>query len=219
MIKADFHIHTIFSHDCNSKLEDIVSHCINIGVNCVAITDHGTIRGAVNLSKIAPFKVIIGEEILTEEGEIIGLFLTEEVPSHLPLKKTINLIKSQNGMICVPHPMDYLRKSSIGKNTLMKILEEVDIIEIFNSRSLWPWNNLITKKIALSNNKLCSVGSDAHTLQEIGNATLILNDFNSKEEFVNSLRNSIVEVSYSNPLLHIISTKNRFKKNFEKRFN
>lgn len=216
MIKADFHIHTIYSHDCNSRLEDIVTRCINVGINCVAITDHGTIRGAINLNKIAPFKVITGEEILTQEGEIIGLFLTEEVPSHLPLEKTINLIKGQNGIVCVPHPIDYLRKSSLGKRTLMKIMDEVEIIEIFNSRSLWPWNNQTAKKIALSNNKLCSVGSDAHTLQEIGNATLKLDDFNSKEEFIRSLRNSIIEVSYSNPLLHIISTKNKFNKKFYK---
>jgi len=79
LIKADLHIHTRYSIDCLTPLEQIVERCLELGINCIAVADHNTIAGALKLSKIAPFKVIVAEEILTPVGEIMGLFLSEEL--------------------------------------------------------------------------------------------------------------------------------------------
>ena len=82
--------------DCNTPLEQIITRCLDIGINCLAIADHGNITGALKLKKIAPFQVIIAEEILTPWGEIMGMFLSEEIPSRLSVEETIQRIKDQN---------------------------------------------------------------------------------------------------------------------------
>ena len=104
MIKADLHVHTCYSVDCNTPLQRIVDRCLKIGINCLAVADHNTISGALKLKEMAPFKVISAEEIMTSMGELIGLFLTEEVPKGLSPEETIARIKSQGGLVGIPHP-------------------------------------------------------------------------------------------------------------------
>ena len=97
MLKADLHIHTEYSMDCNTPLEKIIGRCQELGINCIVITDHGTAEGALKMQKIAPFTVIVAEEIMTTQGEIMGMFLKETIPSGLTPGETINRIRAQGG--------------------------------------------------------------------------------------------------------------------------
>ena len=94
-------MHTSHSPDSTSSPEEIIGRCLEIGVNCVAVADHNCIAGALELKQVAPFTVIIGEEILTTCGEIMGLFLSEEVPPHLSPEETVARIKAQGGLVCI----------------------------------------------------------------------------------------------------------------------
>jgi len=77
MLRADLHIHTRYSMDCNTPLERIISRCLEMQINCIAVADHGTVEGALEIQQMAPFQVIVAEEILTPHGEIMGMFLKE----------------------------------------------------------------------------------------------------------------------------------------------
>ena len=90
MLKADFHIHTKYSMDSQSELEDIIKRCQKLGINCIAIADHDAVEGGLLMQKIAPFKVIVAEEILTFSGEVMGMFLKERIASGIPLEKAID---------------------------------------------------------------------------------------------------------------------------------
>ena len=109
MLKADFHIHTKYSMDCSNELEDIIKRCLKLGLNCIAIADHDAAAGALELQKIAPFKVIVAEEILTYDGEVMGMFLKERIASGIPIGKAIAAIKEQGGLVNIPHPFDPMR--------------------------------------------------------------------------------------------------------------
>jgi len=212
LIKADLHIHTAYSMDCAMPLEQIIARCLEVGVNCLAVTDHDTIAGALKLKEMAPFHVIVGEEILTTDGEIIGLFLSQEVPSKLSLEETIARIKAQEGLVCIPHPYDRLRFSAFRNQVFEDIMPEVDIIEVFNARSLSPGSSAKAWQLVKKYGKLASAGSDAHTPAEIGNACVEMPEFNSQDEFLKSLANGKISGSKSNPTVHFASTWARLKK-------
>ena len=214
MLKADLHIHTLYSMDCSTSLNQIITRCLEIGINCLAIADHGNIEGALKLKEIAPFQVIIAEEILTPFGEIMGMFLYEGIPSRLSVEQTIQKIKEQNGLVCIPHPYDKLRLSAFNDSKeLEKIMPLVDIVEVFNARSLMPGSQARAQKLAQKFGKLASAGSDAHTAAEIGNAYIEIPEFRDKDEFMKSLAQGKIFGHKSNPLVHIASTRNKFKKN------
>ena len=104
MLKADLHVHTQYSLDCNTPLEKIVSRCLEIGINCVAISDHGTAEGALKLREMAPFTVIVAEEILTPHGEIMGMFLEKTIPSGLSVAETYHVSGPRAGWSTSPTP-------------------------------------------------------------------------------------------------------------------
>ncbi|GAG75610.1 unnamed protein product, partial [marine sediment metagenome] len=86
---------------------------MEIGINCIAISDHGTTEGALKIQSLAPFKVIVAEEILTPHGEIMGMLLKETIPSGLSVEQTISQIRAQGGLVCIPHPFDTFRQSAL----------------------------------------------------------------------------------------------------------
>jgi predicted metal-dependent phosphoesterase TrpH len=194
------------------SLEKIIARCLKVGINCLGIADHNTFAGAVKMKELAPFQIIPGEEILTQSGEVIGFFLTEEIPSKLTMKETLQRIKAQGGLVCIPHPYDKLRYSAFKNQVLSDIMPYIDIIEGFNARSLSPSSSTRALELARKYRKPASAGSDAHTLSEIGNAYVEMEDFNGTEEFIVSLANGKIFGSRSNPLSHFASTWNRLKK-------
>jgi predicted metal-dependent phosphoesterase TrpH len=194
------------------SLEAIIARCLKVGINCLGIADHNTLAGALKMKEIAPFFIIPGEEILTSDGEVIGFFLNQEIPSKLSMKETIARIKAQDGLVCIPHPYDRLRLSVFRDRVFDDIMPQVDIIEAFNARSLSPGSSAKAFELARKYGKLASAGSDAHTLTEIGNAYVEMPDFNDKDEFLASLAKGQISGSKSNPTAHFVSTWNRLKK-------
>jgi predicted metal-dependent phosphoesterase TrpH len=212
LIKADLHIHTCYSMDCLSPLEQIVERCLKLGINCIAVADHNTIAGALRLREIAPFKVIVAEEILTPVGEIMGLFLSEAVPKGLSPQETISRIRSQGGLVAIPHPFGRSLPWNTNTLTSTEVLSQVDIIETFNART--PFSNSIARaeKLAKEQGKAASAGSDAHTLGEIGRAYVEMPEFNGPDDFLNSLAQGKIFGQKSSYLAHFASTWAKIRK-------
>lgn len=212
MIKADLHIHTCYSLDCCTPLEKIVNHCLNAGINCLAVADHNTIEGALKLQEMAPFKIIVAAEIMTTIGELMGLFLTEEVPRGLSAGETIARIKSQGGLVNIPHPFGRWPFDNFQKLTSPEILSQVDIIEVFNSRAPTRSSSAKAWQLAQKFELPASAGSDAHTLGEIGRAYVEMPQFNGPDDFLRALAQGRIVGRRSSPLIHFASTWARIRK-------
>lgn len=213
MLKADLHVHTCHSSDSISSPEKIVQRCLEIGINCLAITDHNTISGALEVKQLAPFTVIVGEEMLTTGGEIIGLFLTEEIPRRLSPEETVARIKAQGGLVCIPHPCDRLRPHSrLRRNALERIFSNVDLIEVFNSRTLILKDSERAFALAQSHGLPGTVGSDAHVISEIGRSFIELPEFESAGQFKLALEQGKPFMRRTSPLVHFYNIRNRIAK-------
>jgi len=212
LLKVDLHVHTEYSLDCGTPLDKIVGRCIEKRVNCIAIADHGTTEGALKLQKTAPFTIIVAEEILTPHGEIMGMFLKETIPSGLSVAETISRIKAQDGLVCVPHPFDFFRQSALRNHILNEIADQIDIIEVFNARSLPPQQSAKVRAFAKKHGIVQGVGSDAHTLREIGNAYVEMPEFEGKDDFLKALAMGKIHGHTTNPFIHFASIWNKLRK-------
>jgi predicted metal-dependent phosphoesterase TrpH len=213
LIKADLHVHTCYSRDCLTPLEQIVERCLELGINCIAVADHNTIAGALKLRGIAPFKVIVAEEILTPVGEIMGLFLSEEVSRGLSPQETISRVRSQGGLVAIPHPFGRSLPWNANPLTSTEVLSQVDIIETFNSRTPFSNSNARAWQLAKEQGKAASAGSDAHTLGEIGRAYVEMPEFDGPDDFLDSLAQGKIFGQKSSYLAHFASTWARIRKN------
>jgi predicted metal-dependent phosphoesterase TrpH len=193
-------------------LEKIVSRCLEIGINCVAICDHGTAEGALRMRDMAPFLVIVAEEILTHHGEIIGMFLEETIPSGLSVEQTISRIRAQGGLVCIPHPFDIFRRSALNNHVLEEIVDQVDIIETLNARVMLPPNSAKALAFASKYGIAKSAGSDAHTLHEIGNAYVEMPEFNGRDDFLQALAKGKICGHMTNPFIHFASVWTKLRK-------
>ena len=176
MMKIDLHVHSKYSKDSLLDLETLRKIYDKKGIVPI-ITDHNTTRGNEKFGC-----KILAEEINTKDGEIIGLFMTEEIKSLLSLEETLDILKKQDALVMIPHPFDDIRKS-----TLKKIIIP-NLIEVFNSRTIKGESNEKALNFANKNKILKLANSDAHTRIEIGNAYNIIEDFNSKKEFLSNLK-------------------------------
>ncbi len=200
--------------DCNTPLEKIVSRCQKLGINCVAICDHGTAEGGLRMREIAPFTVIVAEEILTPHGEIMGMFLEETIPSGVSVEQAISRIRAQGGLVCIPHPFDVFRKSALRDNTLEEIAEQIDVVEVFNSRAILAKSSAKALAFAEKYGIAQSAGSDAHTPYEIGNAYVEMPEFNGKEDFLKALKKGKITGRKTTPFVHFAGAWARLKKKF-----
>ncbi|MBI2934213.1 MAG: PHP domain-containing protein [Chloroflexi bacterium] len=206
MLKCDLHSHTAYSLDCTQSLEEVIEACLKKGINCLAVTDHGNITGALKMKAIAPFKVIVSEEILTSEGEIIGFFLQEGIPNSLSPEETVQRIKAQGGLVCIPHPFDRFRISALRPAALQRIASDIDVLEAFNSRTPLYRDSDRASVYAHRNGLPVSAGGDAHTTQEVGNAYIEMPDFSGPDEFLQALRLGKLHGERSSFAVHIAST-------------
>jgi predicted metal-dependent phosphoesterase TrpH len=205
MMKIDLHVHTTYSGDCLTSFEAIIEVCRRRGLS-VAITDHNRIEGALAFREVAPFPVIVGEEVQTLEGEIIGLFLEEGIPRDLTPEETVARIKEQGGLVYIPHPMDRVRRSVLRREALERITDQVDTIEVFNARVTFPADNEAARRFAQEHGLPQGAGSDAHTPWEIGQAYVEMEPFNDPQEFLRHLAQGRVVGRLSNPLVHLATT-------------
>jgi predicted metal-dependent phosphoesterase TrpH len=204
--KIDLHVHTSYSPCSNLSLRSIENVARKRGLDGIAITDHNTIEGALELkSRASQLLVIVAEEIKTREGEILGYFLTDRIPPALSVRETIQEIRRQGGLVSIPHPFDTLRTARLGRAALEEIISEVDMIEIFNSRDLLQ--NTDAEFIEAWKNKgvVPVVGSDAHQRWEIGKSYMIMEEFNSPQEFLANLRTAQSVYKKSSFWAHLVT--------------
>lgn len=179
-MKIDLHCHTEASADCSTPLELFPARCRERGVWVQAITDHDQIWGAQKLQEMVeeeklkkagfPLTIIVGEEVSTIYGEIIGLFLKEKIPAGMSPKETVEAIKEQDGLVLLPHGFDPLKRWRLQPAALEMIEDEIDIVETFNARiSQLRWNQAAVEWSKVHKRPM-SAGSDAHTLADIGSA-------------------------------------------------
>ncbi len=187
-MRIDLHVHTTYSFDCWMSLASIVRAMRKGKVEAIAVLDHDQIEGAKRLAEMAPFPVIIGQEVLTTEGEIGGLFLKEMIPPGVPLEETVERIKEQGGLVYATHPLAKDAPQSIGRKALEAILERVDIIEGFNARIRHREDNEAARELAQSRAIAIGAGSDAHFPWEIGRAGVEIKEFSTPQEFLSNLQ-------------------------------
>lgn len=181
----DFHIHSKYSYDSLLSPSKIIKISKKIGLNGIAITDHDTIRGSMEAKKISDESIfiIVGSEIKTNKGDIVGLFLLDDIKKK-DFDEVIDEIREQDGIVMLPHP--YKR----GGNSIAELGQKVDLIEVKNGR-LMPYKNTLAEKLASSLNKPIIGNSDAHLAIEIGCVkTLFKDEVTSEEELRRKLLNS-----------------------------
>jgi predicted metal-dependent phosphoesterase TrpH len=206
LLRADLHIHTEYSMDCRMTFAQIISRCQERNIGCIAVTDHGTAEGALKMQAIAPLKIIVGQEVLTTSGEVMGLFLKETVPNNLSVDDTVALIRAQSALVALPHPFDRLRTSPLNSQKPRDLLPKVDILEAFNARDVLQNNRSRIQRLAQEYGLCTSAGSDAHTPEEVGRAYVEMPEFETPEEFLRSLAQGKIGGRRSSPTVHLSTT-------------
>lgn len=175
-MRLDLHCHSEASSDCITPLSSFPARCRAKGIRVQAITDHNEIWGAQQLRQMVreegvdDLSIIVGEEVSTREGEIVGLFLSEKIPAGLSPEETVAAIKAQGGLVLLPHGFDPLKRHRLTPEARARIAEQIDIVEVFNARvSRRKWN-LAASAWAAAKNLPESSGTDAHTLRDVGSA-------------------------------------------------
>ena len=201
----EFHCHTCFSKDSLVTPSDLVKACQRKNIDRVVITDHNEIAGALEAHRIDPQRVIIGEEIMTSEGELLAAFLQERVPPGLSPRETIDQLRQQGAFISVSHPFDSARHGSWQVKALREILPYIDAIETFNARCFSNDINKQAQAFANQHDLPGTVGSDAHTIRELGRAVLILPEFNDADSLRRALQQAQTRARLSSPFIHLTS--------------
>ena len=213
-LTIELHCHTYYSEDSLLDPARLLEVCRKKGIDRVAITDHNTIEGALAASKLEPDRVIIGEEIMTTQGELLGYFVKERVPPDLSPRETISRLRDQGAFISVSHPFDNMRSGSWQEDSLLEILDLVDAIEVFNART---WTNHANHKAAAlikNTGGLGTAGSDAHTAIELGRALMTLPSFENTDGFRYALSRAQIHATRSSVFVHLFSRYTSFRKRF-----
>ncbi|MFL6039736.1 MAG: glycosyltransferase [Gaiellaceae bacterium] len=194
-ILADLHMHTSWSHDCTVDPADLIMYAEANGLGAIAVTDHNVFGGALETAALArehDLVVIPGEEVKTGgQGEVIGLFLQEEIPRGMSFAETVRAIKEQDGLVYLPHPFDRMH-SIPDPATLQLHLGDIDVFEVYNARLLFEAYNDEALRFARKYNLTMGAGSDAHVLQGVGTGALRMRAFDGREEFLLSMRSAQV---------------------------
>ena len=194
-ILADLHMHTSWSHDCSIEVDELLDHAEAEGLGAIAVTDHNVLGGAleaVERSRGRKLIVIPGEEVKTkDQGEVIGLFLKEEIPRGMSFGETVEAIRAQKGLVYLPHPFDRMHAIP-DPATIHRHLADIDVLEIYNARLLFENYNDEAERFARKYNLLAGAGSDAHVLAGVGTGVVRMRRFNGPEEFLVSLHTAAV---------------------------
>ena len=213
-MKIDTHLHTHYSRDCAVAPETVVAVAQRRGLDALVVTDHNEIAGAYAVKAIAPFPVVVAEEIKTSAGEIIGLFIEERIPRDLPPLETARLVREQGGLIAVPHPFDRIRGSRLRLDALELLVAEglVDIIETFNSRTTLAADNALAADYARRHNLPACAGSDAHSVIEYGRAYTEMDPFDGPASYLANLGSARLHPAPSPFVVHLFSKGAKYGK-------
>jgi predicted metal-dependent phosphoesterase TrpH len=193
LVRMDCHLHTAASGDAWTTLDQLAARVAQCRLDVVCITDHNVTSAAVAAAEQGiGCRVIVGEEVRTPSGDIIGLFLTERIPYVLPVAEVTGRIRAQGGLVYAPHPFD------AGRSSLGAALEPlcsgglVDVIEIFNAKIADQELNQRAARLATEFGLPGAAGSDAHDPAGVGAAYLELPDFDGPASFLTSLAGATI---------------------------
>ncbi len=202
LIEVDLHMHTDHSGDCATPVDVLIQTARDRGLGAIAITDHNEVSGALEARKLAEelgdIKVIVAEEVKTaEQGEVIGLFLEEKIPKGLTMAETIREIRAQGGLVYVPHPFDRFH-SVPDYEHLLDIVEEIDLLEVFNPRVAVTAFNEEAVRFARKYRIVPAAGSDSHVAQGLGSVRQRIHDFDGPAEFLEAMRDADITRKHKN---------------------
>ncbi len=202
LIEVDLHMHTDHSPDCATPVEVLLETARDRGLGAIAITDHNEVSGALEARRIAEqmgdIKVIVAEEVKTaEQGEVIGLFLEEKIPRGMTMAETIAEIRRQGGLVYVPHPFDRFH-SVPDYEHLIDIVEEIDVLEVFNPRVAVTAFNEEAERFASKYRIVSGAGSDSHVAQGLGSVRVRIHDFDGPAEFLEAMRDADITRKHKN---------------------
>lgn len=186
LLRVDLHVHSSASPDCKSEPERVAARCRQLGLGPVFLTDHNTVAGAARLHAAGKVRVVIGEEIMTTEGELIGLFLRQPIPSGLTPRATALEIKNQGGLVYLEHPYDRFRRH-LSEAAIEILADTIDIVEVFNGRTDEQSNRRAEDLCAILG-AARGAGSDAHSLKELGSVYVEMEEFEGSMDFLAKLR-------------------------------
>lgn len=207
MLKLDMHVHSTYSKDSIFRINDMFKKFKKTGI-LPMVCDHNSIQGSIEFGKLlkgSDYPIIYNEEIETIDGEIIGIFLTEEIKRGLSVEETLDIIHGQGGLAIVPHPFDGLRSTVLKKSRLDEFINKIDFVEGYNSRNVNSEYNTKAINYAIKNKKPITCGSDSHTYHEFGKTHVELPWFIDKNEFIKSFRASEIHHYKANKLAHVTS--------------
>ena len=188
-VRVDLHSHTMWSGDSTTTPDEVEQAVVEAGLDVLCITDHNAIKGAVELAERLDCRVVIGEELRTHAGEIIGLFLTERVPVGTPPVAAAEQIRAQGGLVYIPHPFDPMRRN-LAEPALRDLAERglVDAVEVINAKTSLRSLNAQAAAFAEEHDLPGGAGSDAHVPLALGAAYVEMPDFDGPADFLIKLR-------------------------------
>jgi predicted metal-dependent phosphoesterase TrpH len=197
-LRLDLHNHTSFSADGLMAPGQLLSAAKVHGLDCIAVTDHNTVRGALSalaLSEADPSlpRVIPGIELLTEDGEVVGLYVREDIPRGLPLREAVDHIRALGGLVYLPHPFDVFRRGAIARGEREYAAQQSDLVEATNGRALGPRSGAKSAGLAVRHGKPRGAGSDAHHKREVGRAYVVVDQLPTRETLVELVAAGSVE--------------------------
>jgi predicted metal-dependent phosphoesterase TrpH/glycosyltransferase involved in cell wall biosynthesis len=210
LIDVDLHMHTDHSPDCATPVEVLLETATDRGLGAIAITDHNEVSGALEAREMAEnfdgLQIIVAEEVKTaEQGEVIGLFIEERIPRGMTMAETIAEIRRQGGLVYVPHPFDRLH-SVPDYEHLMEIVEQIDILEVFNPRVALTAFNEEAERFARKYRIVPGAGSDSHVAQGLGSVRVRIHDFEGPREFLEAMRDADITRKHKN-LIYVQALK------------
>jgi predicted metal-dependent phosphoesterase TrpH len=212
MWNVELHCHTYRSKDSLASPRALLETCRRRGIDRLAVTDHNTLRGALEAAELAPNLFIVGEEILTTEGELLGYFMTEEIPPRLSPQETIDRLRAQGAVISVSHPYDYARQGAWREEVLRPLLPQLDALEAFNARTYSAGPNAQAAALARGAGLPGLAGSDAHAPFEVGHGLTVLEPFHDAPSFRRSLATARLVTRRSPAWVHLVSRYAVFRK-------
>jgi predicted metal-dependent phosphoesterase TrpH len=204
LLDLELHCHSRYSPDSLVKLPDLIEHARRAGLQRLAVTDHSEIEGALLARQMAPDLIIVGEEAMTEQGELLCLFITGLIPDGLTLDEAIDMVHAQGGICGPPHPLDP-RRSGIGMDNLLQYGSKLDFVEVFNARTRDTSKNDEADYMAQRLELPRIAASDAHTLQEVGISRTRIRQYTSPQDFVEALREGELIPTYSSLMVNVSS--------------
>lgn len=187
-VRVDFHSHTMWSGDSTTTPDEVAVAVVAAGIDVLCVTDHGTVNGARALAGELPCRVVVGQEVRTREGELIGLFLTDRLPPGLPAREVAHRIRDQGGLVYVPHPFDPTRHC-LQEAALAELAAAglVDVVEAFNAKTSLRHLNDRAAAFAARHGLAAGAGSDAHVPEAFGAAYVEVPDFSGPAGLLRSL--------------------------------